>query len=83
MRNVLFGDPTKDRMLKAALMAIGYTEEYPVLQSGHPIWDAANSDFAGIKPAVAFVPRNTTSPKSCLADLSLAMNKEFHTAICE
>ena len=70
-------------MLKAALMAIGYTEEYPVLRSGHPLWDAANSDFAGIEPGVAFVPLNTTSPKSCLADLSLAMSKEFHTAICE
>ena len=83
MRTVMFGDPTQNRMLQAALTAIGYTEEYPVLRPGHPLWDAANSDFAGIEPGVAFVPVNTTSPKSCLADLSLARNNKFHTAICE
>jgi hypothetical protein len=83
MRTVLAGDPTQDKQLAAALTAVGYTESLPVLCPGHPIWDAADSDITGIAPGVAFVPADTTSPKSVMGDLSIPELKEFHEALCE
>ena len=43
VRHVLGGDPSRDDMLKAVLVAIGYMEDVPVLRNEHPVWDAATS----------------------------------------
>ena len=83
MRHVLCGDPTQDKQLAAALAALNYTESAPVLRPGHPVWDSADRDITGNAQGVAFVPTDTTSPRSVMGNLSLPICKEFHEALCE
>ena len=80
VRHVLCGDPSGDEMLKAALAAIGHTEDAPVLHPGHPIWDTATSN--GKNASAVFVPVDTRqlSSISCVDEPLL---KAFHTALCE
>jgi len=85
VRHVLCGDPTQDKQLAAALAALNYTESAPVLRPGHPVWDSADREFTGSHgtQGVAFVPIDTTSPRSVMGNLSLPICKEFHEALCE
>ena len=85
MRHVLCSDPTQDKQLAAALAAVNYKESAPVLRPGHPVWDSADRDITGSHGAqgVAFVPTDTTSPRSVMGNLSLPICKEFHVALCE
>ena len=71
-----------DAKLQAALLAVGHTENYPVVRPRHPIWESANRDMTGTAPGVLFVLIDTHSPKSCMGDLSLSLYKEFHEAVC-
>ena len=83
MRHVLCGDPTLDKQLAAALAALNYTESAPVLRPGHPVWDSADRDITASAQGVAFVPADTTSPRSIMGNLSIPICKEFHVALCE
>ena len=75
MRHVLCGDPTQDKQLAAALAALNYTESAPVLRPGHPVWDSADREFTGSHgtQGVAFVPIDTTSPRSRFVDISSSL----------
>ena len=81
MRNVVSGDPTNDKKLKAALSAIGYTDEAPILRAGHPVWDTATNN--GRIASVTFVAENTKGAQSCISDMSVPLHKNFHQALCE
>ena len=81
MRKVLSGNPTNDKMLSAALSAIGYTEAAPILRCGHPIWDTATND--GRVASSIFVAANTKGEQSCISDMTVPLHKDFHRALCE
>ena len=81
MRKVLCGNPTGDKMLTAALSAIGYTEPAPILRAGHPVWDTATEN--GRIASVTFVAENTKGAQSCISDLAVPLHKSFHQALCE
>ena len=59
---VLCESPTTDKMLTAALSAMGYDAADPILRSWHPIWDTDN----GKLKSVVFVAMNTKGPQSCM-----------------
>ena len=80
VRQVLCGDPSGDEMLKAALPAIGYTEDAPVLHTGHPIWDAATSN--GKNASGVFVPVDTRQHSSS-SSMDRPLFKAFHIELCE
>lgn len=81
MRNVVSGDPTNDKMLSAALSAIGYTEAAPIFRRGHPIWDTATNN--GKIASATFVAANTKGEQSCISDMAVPLHKNFHRALCE
>ena len=64
MNKVLCESPTTDKMLTAALSAMGYDAADPILRSGHPIWDTATDN--GRHKSVVFVAMNTKGPQSCM-----------------
>ena len=76
--------PSGDEMLKAAIAAIGYREDAPVLRTGHPVWDAATSN--GKNASAIFVPVDTRehSSISCMDQPLLKdFHSQIHTALCE
>ena len=81
MLKVLTGNPAGDKMLTAALSAIGYTEATPILHSGHPVWDTATEN--GRIMSAIFVAKNTKGEQSCISDMTVPLYKQFHQALCE
>ena len=81
MNKVLCESPTTDKMLTAALSAMGYDAADPILRSGHPIWDTATEN--GRLKSVVFVAMNTKGPQSCISDMAVPLHRSFHQAICE
>ena len=85
MHRILCEDPTGDKMLTAALSAIGYNaDDYPaacILRRGHPIWDTATEN--GRFTNVVFVAMNTKGEQSCISNMDVPLHKDFHNAICE
>ena len=79
---MLCGDPSSDAMLKAALEAINYMENAPVLRTagGLPVWDAATS--RGRNAITVSVPQDTRHHSS-ISCIDLPLFKDSHTAQCE
>ena len=65
----------------AALQAIGYTDNAPVLRAGHPVWD--DTTIRGRNSSAVFVPVDTRSLQSSISDLTNPLFKAFHEALCE
>ena len=63
MNKVLCESPTTDKMLTAALSAMGYDAADPILRSGHPIWDTATDN--GRLKSVVFVTMQHTTTLHC------------------
>ena len=86
VRHVLCGDPSGDEALKEALAAIGYTENAPVLRTGHQVWDAATSPASGKSASAVFVPvvlAVDTRQLSSMSCMDQSLFKAFHTELCE